>query len=45
MKIKLEKQLEELKIKGSIEEIDKTLLSMNKILADIQLLKLKNRAL
>ena len=41
MKENLEKEIEEIKAKGSIEDIEKVLLQMNKILADIELIKLK----
>lgn len=43
MKENLEKKIEEIKTKGSIEDIEKVLLNMNKILADIQLVKLKKK--
>jgi len=43
MKENLEKEIEEIKTKGSVEEIEKALLNMNKILADIQLAKLKKK--
>ncbi len=45
MKEKLEKELEEIKAKGSIEEIEKALISMNKIIADIELAKIKKKTL
>ena len=41
MKEKLEKEIEEIKAKWSIEEIEKALLSMNKIIADLELAKIK----
>jgi len=44
MKEQLEKEIEEIKAKGSIEEIEKALLSMNKIIADLELAKIKKRA-
>jgi len=43
MKEKLEKEIEEIKAKWSIEEIEKALLSMNKIIADLELAKIKKR--
>jgi len=43
MKENLEKEIEEIKAKGSVEDIEKALLNMNKILADIQLAKLKKK--
>jgi len=39
MKEKLEKELEEIKAKWSIEDIEKALFKMNKIMADIELNK------
>jgi hypothetical protein len=43
MKEKLEKEIEELKAKWSIEEIEKALLHMNKIIADLELAKIKKK--
>jgi len=43
MKEKLEKEIEEIKAKGSVEEIEKALLSMNKIIADLELAKIKKK--
>ena len=41
MKKQLEKELEEIKAKWSVEEIEKALIKMNKLIADIELVKLK----
>lgn len=45
MKEKLEKEIEELKAKWSVEEIEKALLSMNKIIADLELAQIKKKML
>ena len=43
MKNNLEKDIKDLKAKWSIEELDTALINMNKVLADIRLVKLKKR--
>jgi len=43
MKERLEKEIEEIKAKWSIEEIEKALLTMNKIIADLELAKIKKK--
>jgi len=43
MKERLEKEIEEIKAKWSIEEIEKALLAMNKIIADLELAKIKKK--
>ena len=43
MKEKLEKEIEEIEAKGSVEEIEKALLNMNKIIADLELTKIKKK--
>jgi F0F1-type ATP synthase epsilon subunit len=40
MKQQLDKEIEQIKIKWSVEEVEKAMLQMNKILADIELSKL-----
>ena len=42
MKKQLEKEIEEIKAKWSLEEIEKALFKMNKLLADIELKRIKN---
>ncbi len=44
MKEKLEKEMERVKNKWSVEEIEKALLSFNKIIADLELKRLKKKA-
>ncbi|MCF7834706.1 hypothetical protein K9M48_01450 [Candidatus Gracilibacteria bacterium] len=41
MKIQLEKDIQEIKIKGSVEEIEKAYLTLQKITADLKLHKIK----
>ena len=43
MRKELEKELEEIKAKWSIEDIEKALFKMNKLLADIELSKVKKK--
>jgi len=45
MKLKLESNIKQLKQKGSIEEIEKSLVRLEKLNADIMLVNLKNKGL
>jgi hypothetical protein len=43
MKEEMEKQIEEIKSKGSLDDIEKAFLHLQKISADIKLYKIKNK--
>ncbi|MDD3262559.1 MAG: ATP synthase F1 subunit epsilon [Candidatus Absconditabacteria bacterium] len=43
MKIEMEKQIEEIKAKGSLDEVEKAFLHLQKISADIKLYKIKQK--
>jgi hypothetical protein len=43
MKKDMEKQIEEIKIKGSLDDIEKAFLHLQKITADLKLHKIKKR--
>ncbi len=45
MKLKLESNIKQLKQQGSIEEIEKSLIRLEKLNADITLVNLKNKGL
>jgi mevalonate kinase len=45
MKLKLESNIKQLKQQGSIEEIEKSLVRLEKLNADIMLVNLKNKGL
>lgn len=45
MKLKLESNIKQLKQKGSIEEIEKSIVRLEKLNADIMLVNLKNKGL
>lgn len=43
MKIEMEKQIEEIKLKGSLDDVEKAFLHIQKITADLKLHKIKNK--
>lgn len=44
MKIEMEKQIEEIKLKGSLDDVEKAFLHIQKITADLKLHKIKNKS-